>query len=73
MRLDSNGVTLNPMKCLFSNDSLQGFFSKEGNKPGISKLEETEKTHTAKNKKKLRSFLGFPNFVKQFMPNYSTF
>ena len=60
------------MKCLLSKDSLQCFFSKEGNKPNRSKLEEIEKTHTPKNTKNSRSFLGFPNFVEQFIPNYST-
>ena len=63
---------IKPMKCLFSKDSLQWVFFKEGNKPDRSKLEETVKTHTAKNAKDLRSFWGFPNFVKRFIPNYST-
>ena len=40
---------INLMKCLFSKDSLQWFFSKEGEKPDKPKLEETEKTHTPKN------------------------
>ena len=60
------------MKCLLSKDGLQLFFSKEGNKPDRPKLEEIEKTHSPKNAKKLRSFLGFPNFAKRFIPNYST-
>ena len=59
------------MNCLFSQASLHGFFSKEGNKPARSKLEETEKMHTPKNGQNLRSFLVFPNYVKQFIPNYS--
>ena len=33
------------MKCLFSKDNLQWFFSKEGNKSDRSKLEATKKTH----------------------------
>ena len=64
--------TSNLMKCLFSKDSLQWLLSKEGNKPGRSKLEETEKAHTQKNAKNIRSFLSFLNFVKQFIPHYST-
>ena len=36
-----------------------GFFSEEGNKPDRSRLEKTEKTHTPKDTKKLRSFFGF--------------
>lgn len=46
------------------------FFSEEGNKTDRSELEETEKTHTLKNAKQLRSFLFF--YVKLFIPNYST-
>ena len=49
------------------------FFSKDGIKPGRSKLEETEKMHTPQNAKHLRSFLVFPlNYVKGFISNYST-
>ena len=29
-------------------------------------------THTPKKAKNLRRFLGFPNYVKRFLPNYST-
>ena len=46
--LDSNGITLNLMKSLFSKDRLQCFFSKEGI-PDWLKLGETEKNHTPKN------------------------
>ena len=28
--------------------------------------------HTSKNAKNLRGFLGFLNFVKRFIPNYTT-
>ena len=57
---------------LFSENGLQYLYSKERNKPDRSKLEETEKTHAPKNTKNLRSLLGFPNCIKQFIPNYST-
>ena len=75
LRLNLNGITLNFKKCLFSKHSLlfNVFFSKEGIKPDRSKLEETQKAHTPKNAKHLRDFLGFPNYVKQIIPNYSTF
>ena len=36
------------MKCFFSKDSFQCFFSKEVKKLVDSKLEELEKTHTPK-------------------------
>ena len=49
-RKDFTSIRLiNLMKCLFSKDSLQWFFSKEGEKPDRPKLEETEKTHAPKN------------------------
>ena len=46
---------------------------KEDNEPERSKLEKTEKAHTPKNAKNLGSFLGFPNFVKRFIPNYRNY
>ena len=46
-------------------------FSKEGNKPDTSKLEETEKNRHQK-MQKFKKFFGFPTFVKWFIPNYST-
>ena len=49
------------------------FFSKEVIRPDRSKLEETEKAHTPKNPKYLRSFLVFTIYVKRFIPNCSTF
>ena len=63
-------MQLNLIKCLFFKDSFQWFFSKEGIKPDRSKQEETEKTHKPKYAKK-RSFLGFPNYVKRFIPNHT--
>ena len=43
LRLDSNIMTLNLMKCFISNDSFQWVFPKDGNKPDKSMLEKTEK------------------------------
>ena len=71
LRLNSNGVTLNLKNCLFSKDSPQWFFSKEGNKPDRSKLEETEKTRThQKMQKKLRSFKGFLEVILTGQPTF---
>ena len=54
------------MKCLFSKDSLQYFFSKEGNKPNRSKLEEIEKMHAPK-KHKIQGVLeGFQIYTKLY-------
>ena len=45
----------------------------EGIKKDRPKLHETEKNmHTKKMQKKWEVFLGFPNYVKQFMLIYST-
>ena len=60
------------MKCLFAKDSLQWLFSKKGNEPDRSKLEEIGKTHTRKTAKEFKKFFGLSNFVKRFIfINYS--
>ena len=75
-RLDFNGIVLNLKKHLFFEYNLlfddQWIFSKEVINPHRSKLVETEKMHTPKSAKKLRSFLGFSNFVKRSILNSST-
>ena len=69
IRLD--GYYINLVKCLFSKDSLQYFFSKEGNKPNRSKLEEIEKMHAPK-KHKIQDVLeGFQIYTK-YTKLYST-
>ena len=55
LRLGSNGIALNLMKCVFSKDSVRWLFSKDGNKPDRSELEEIEEVHTPKNAKNLRN------------------
>ena len=66
LRLDSNGITLNFKKCLISRESLffDSFFYK--NKT------DHKNAHTKNCKNFRKLFLGFPNFTKQFIPNYST-
>ena len=64
--LDSNDITLNLVKSLFSKDRLQCFFSKEGI-PDWSKLGETEKIHTPKIA--INFYFYFSNYVKRFIPN----
>ena len=39
--------------------------------PDRSKLEETEKAHTPGNARNVIRFLGFSNFAKRFILNYS--
>ena len=53
LQLDSNGITLNLMKCFFLKAvSLEWFSSKEGNKPDRWKLEKLKKCTQQKIKKK---------------------
>ena len=59
------------MKCLFSKDSLQYFFSKEGNKPNRSKLEEIQKMHARKKHKMQDVLEGFHIYTK-YTKLYST-
>ena len=59
------------MKCLFSKDSLQYFFSKEGNKPNRSKLEEIQKMHARKKQKMQDVLEGFQIYTK-YTKLYST-
>ena len=62
--IDSNGITLNLARSLFS---------KEGIKGDRSKVEETEKEpHAPKNARNIIRFLCFSNYVTQFIPYYST-
>ena len=61
LRFDSNGITLNLMNCLFSKDSLQCVFSREGIQPDRSKLQETGKRSTLKNAKNIWIFLTMLN------------
>ena len=52
------------MKCFFPKDILQWFFSKEGNKSDILKLEETKKNEHTRKCKKFNRFFGFSELFK---------
>ena len=45
---------------------------KKGMKPDPEKIQEIQETPAPGNKKALQSFLGLTNYVKRFIPNYST-
>ena len=45
---------------------------KSDKKPDPEKIQEIQETPTPGNKKALQSFLGLTNYVKRFIPNYST-
>ena len=55
------------MNCLFSKDSLQCVFSREGIQPDRSKLQETGKRSTPN----WHVDMNFPDYVKRFSQNYS--
>ena len=59
------------MNCLFSKDSLQCVFSREGIQPDRSKLQETGKRSTPKNAKNIWIFLTMLNDFHKTIVNYS--
>ena len=74
-RFREKGLTLNLQKCQFLQSSLEFYghvFSKDGMKPNPKKVEEIVKAPKPENQKALRSFLGLANYLKAFIPDYST-
>ena len=74
-RFREKGLTLNLHKCQFLQNSLEFYghvFSKDGMKPNPKKVEAIVKAIQPENQKALRSFLGLANYLKAFIPDYST-
>ena len=74
-RLEEKGLTLNLNKCVFDQESLEYFgfvFTSEGMKPSQKKIEALKNIQQPENVKAVRSFLGLANYLKRFIPNYST-
>jgi hypothetical protein len=74
-RLYEKGVTLNVSKCIFCKNNLEYYgylFSKEGMKPSTNKMDAISKADKPENQKAVRSFLGLVNYLKRFIPDYST-
>lgn len=74
-RFEEKGLTLNLNKCEFCSDNLEFFghvFSKEGMKPSPKKTEALINTPQPDDQKALRSFLGLTNYLKTYIPDYST-
>jgi len=68
-------LTLNLQKCKFLQSSLEFYghvFSKDDMKPNSNKVEAIVKAPQPENQKALRSFLGLANYLKAFIPDYST-
>jgi len=74
-RFREKELTLNLRKCQFLQSSLEFYghiFSKDGMKPNPKKVEAIVKAPQPENQKALRSFLGLANYLKAFIPDYST-
>ena len=73
--LAKKGATLNLRKCKFNKRHLEYFgyvFSEEGMRPSKSKVRALNEMSRPENVNAARSFLGFTNYLKRFIPDYST-
>ena len=74
-RLSENGLTLNLEKCIFDKDNLEFFglvFSKDGVKPSEKKIKALKTVSRPEDVKAVRSFLRLANYLKRFIPDYSS-
>ena len=73
--LIGNSITLNIKKCEFDRESIEYYgyvFSKDNLKPAPSKIDALKNAAHPTGIKSVRNFLGLTNYLKQFIPNYST-
>lgn len=74
-RLTAKDLTLNLQKCIFSKENIEfyGFiFNANGMKPSPSKVDSLQNLKRPENQKSVSSFLGLCNYLKRFIPNFST-
>ena len=74
-RLADRGVTLNLEKCKFSKSNLEYYgyvFSNQGMHPSEGKIRSLKQMEKPEDAKAVRSFLGLTNYLKRFIPQYST-
>ena len=74
-RLAENNITLNIQKCEFDRESIEFYgyvFSKDGMIPAPNKIDALKNAAHPTDMKSVRSFLGLTNYLKRFIPNYST-
>ena len=73
--LESYGVTLNLQKCLFDKENLDFYgymFSKAGMQPSTTKVSALKNAKQPETCNDVRSFLGMVNYLKRFIPDFST-
>ena len=74
-RLQAKGLTLNLSRWTFSKEHLEYFgfiFSKAGMKPSYSKINASKNAEQPRDIKGIRSYLGMINYLKRFIPEFST-
>ena len=74
-RFREKELTINLEKCEFLQNSLDFFghvFSAEGMKPNPTKVEAIVNAKVPEDEKALRSFLGLANYLKAFIPDFSS-
>lgn len=74
-RLSERNLTLNKDKCEFNKSQLEVYgyvFGANGISADPRKVDAIKTAEIPKNVSEVRSFLGMTNYVKRFIPNYST-
>ena len=74
-RSRAKGLTLNLSKCTFSKEHLEYFgfiFPKVGMTPSYSKIKALKNAEKPQDIKGIRIYLGMVNYLKRFIPDFST-
>ena len=73
--LTSNGITVNPDKCVFDVEEVRFVglvFNKQGIKPDPKNVKNLQDASQLTSKVELRSFLGMAGFSERFIPNFAS-
>ena len=73
--LTSNGITVNPDKCVFDVEEVRFaglVFNKQGIKPDPKNVKNLQDASQPTSKVELRSFLGMAGFSERFIPNFAS-
>ena len=74
-RQHERGLTVNPSKCLFAQDSLWSYgytLTKDGLKADQAKVAAIQQFSTPENIGQLRSFLGLATYCSRFLRDFAT-